>query len=879
MADAKPKKSGAIKVGQYVWVKDTAIAGSDLFTKGHVLNIDEKGKVTVETSNGTKTQELVLPLAECHQPHPADDVPDHCQLMYLSQPTLLENTRVRYMEDKIYTYVGNILVAVNPFRMIPNLYSTRVMEQVKGKRLWNAPCGPHVYAVSEQAYATMRKLRKNQCIVVSGESGAGKTETNRQLLNYLVWRGTDSQSQNKLTQKILDTNPILESLGNAKTTRNNNSSRFGRYVLVRFSDTCEVVGAQVRTFLLERSRVTSTSKAKERSYHVLYELCAGATPYTSGLAAEKFTYLSLSGTTTIDGHDDKAEFGILHDALLSVGISVDELEEVWAFIAGMLYLGNVTFGSDAEKSNISAVGPNDAVRVAEKYLGVGDMTGLLTTRQITVNGEVTVANHTPKQAGAARDALVKIMYDRLFSYLVTRINNTVDDTERATMYIGLLDVYGFEFFEVNSFEQLCINFANEKLQQFFLTTVFSNEAATYKEEGIPWTPVSYADNKQIINLCEDPQVGIYKLLDSQCRAPNTSGKTFCAALHETHGKTNKEVFGAPKLSKKEQRSKDDHFLVKHFAGDVIYFGGDETEPGFLEKNNDSLAKEVEEHLLKSSKKVVASVCTPDTPTEPTGGAKPKGGRGKAQSSFASVGDKFVKSLKSLMTELQAGQAHFIRCIKSNPELLPKKLHGESVMTQLRMSGTLDAVRLIQAGFPTRIPYEAIHSRYSNLLADAPGMDISSLTPAEFCEAVAEACGVGKNEYALGVNRMFFKLGSAAFLEELAEADPEEMKPKLMEMFILFEKKRKAKPMVEKTVLMWVHSRRYHEIIKEKRKKEQALYEKAMEAKRKADEEKKRKEEEEKRRKEQEERRKQEEERRKKEEVERKRNVNICVVIY
>ena len=207
MADAKPKKSGAIKVGQYVWVKDTAIAGSDLFTKGHVLNIDEKGKVTVETSNGTKTQELVLPLAECHQPHPADDVPDHCQLMYLSQPTLLENTRVRYMEDKIYTYVGNILVAVNPFRMIPNLYSTRVMEQVKGKRLWNAPCGPHVYAVSEQAYATMRKLRKNQCIVVSGESGAGKTETNRQLLNYLVWRGTDSQSQNKLTQKILDTNP------------------------------------------------------------------------------------------------------------------------------------------------------------------------------------------------------------------------------------------------------------------------------------------------------------------------------------------------------------------------------------------------------------------------------------------------------------------------------------------------------------------------------------------------------------------------------------------------------------------------------------------------------------------------------------------------
>ena len=385
-------------------------------------------------------------------------------------------------------------------------------------RRWLTDARARALSRASQAYAFMRKLQKNQCIVVSGESGAGKTETNRQLLNYLVWRGTASDAQNTLTQKILDTNPILEALGNAKTTRNNNSSRFGRYVLVRFDKSCAVVGAQVRTFLLERSRVTSTSKQRERSYHVLYELCAGKTVHTGAQPADAFRYLSLSGTTTIDGHDDSAHYSELHGALLSVGISADELEQVWAFLGGMLYLGNVAFGA-ADDAHIAATGAADPVRVAEKALGVADMVSLLETRQIIVNGETTVVRHTPQQAGAARDALVKIMYDRLFTYLVNRINCTVDDSSRAEMYIGLLDVYGFEFFEVNSFEQLCINFANEKLQQFFLTTVFTNETATYKEEGIPWTPVTYADNSACLALLEGrAPPGILPLINEECRA-------------------------------------------------------------------------------------------------------------------------------------------------------------------------------------------------------------------------------------------------------------------------------------------------------------------------------------------------------------------------
>jgi myosin heavy subunit len=703
----------------------------------------------------------------------------------------------------------------------------------------------HAFAhlLAAQAYATMKKLKNNQCIVVSGESGAGKTETNRHLLNYLVWRGTEGQAEDTLTQKILDTNPILESFGNAKTTRNNNSSRFGRYVLVRFNDACEVVGAQVRTFLLERSRVTSTSKALERSYHVFYELVAGKRDAPGPV--ESYHYLSLSGQTTCPDHNDAEEFGILDSSLLSVGIPRSELDDVWACVAAMLFLGNIKFGT-ADNANIDALGATDPLRVAEKLLGVEDMSKLLVTRQIIVNGETTVVNHNPDQAFAARDALVKIMYDRMFVYLVNRINATVDDPSKATNYIGLLDVYGFEFFEVNSFEQLCINFANEKLQQFFLSTVFENEAQQYKEEGIPWTPIAYADNKEIIDLCENSTNGIYKLLDSQCRAPNTSGKTFCAQLHQTHSK--QSAFGAPKIGKKEKRTADEHFLVRHFAGDVVYLADE-----FLAKNNDSLAPEVEAHLLKSAKKICVDAFTPEAVAAPTGN---KGGAKKGGGSFASVGDKFVKSLKALMTELQAATAHFVRCIKSNPELKPKTLHGESVITQLRMSGTLDAVRLIQAGYPTRIPYDSIHGRYAKMLGDIPGIDINSLSPAEFCEAVSDACGVGKSEYALGVNRMFFKMGAAAFLEELAEADPEEMKPKLIEMFRIFEEKRKAKPMVEKTVAMWLHKRRYVQLVQDKRKKETETLRKAEDLKRKADEERRRKEEAERRRREEEERRKQ-----------------------
>ena len=616
-------------------------------------------------------------------------------------------------------------------------------------------------------------------------------------------------------------------------------------VLVQFSEVNEVVGAEIRTFLLERSRVTSTNSANERAYHIMYQVVVG-TPLV-GLPVDKVNYLSMSGCTTIDGVDDKKEFDDVSKAMGTVGMSSDDTSNVWQCIAALMLLGNISFGSgDTGKVSDTAV-----MKKASDMLGIGDVQEMLEKRSITVGGETTKIDLNPQQALLSRDAVVKIVFARMFTFLVNRMNKVTSNREKQKRYIGLLDVYGFEFFDTNSFEQLCINFANEKLQQFFLKTVFTGEEQQYKDEGVPWTPIPYSDNAEIIALIENTTNGIYTTLDSSCRTGNSTGQKFCAALHDAHPKS--KVFGAPKVGKKESRSKTDHFVVKHFAGDVVYFCGE-----FLDKNNDSLNAEFEAALLASSKPIVAEICQP----EETGKKQKKGG------SFSSVGAKFVKSLKDLMTELQSSQAHFVRCVKPNPELLPQKIHGENTINQLRMSGMLDAVKLIQAGYPTRIPYEDIYTKYKSTMPER----VASLEPAQFCEVIAEVCDVGKKDYALGTERMFFRLGCAAFLEELSEADPVAMAPILNEKLALFEKKKEARAVLEKDLKMWVCKRRYKVLVAEKRKKDEEERRKEEERKRREEEARKRKEEEEKRRAAADARRKEEEVERLRKKEEEKKNM-------
>jgi len=644
----------------------------------------------------------------------------------------------------------------------------------------------------------MKKTRLNQCIVVSGESGAGKTETNRQLMNYLVWRGTDAHSENTLTEKILDTNPILEAFGNAKTTRNNNSSRFGRYVLVRFSEQNEVVGAQVRTFLLERSRVTSTSKANERSYHILYMLVAGKTPHAPE-AVDKYRYLSMSGCTTVPTWDDIKEYHTVKKSLLSVGLAPAELEDCWAYIAAMLYLGNIEFGTGSDKAVITALGANDPVRRAEVLLGVEDMSVLLCQRQITVNGEITYAQQTPASARTARDALVKIMYSRLFDYLVLRVNQTVDDAQRAKMYIGLLDVYGFEFFEVNSFEQLCINFANEKLQNFFLRAVFKAEELAYKNDGIRWEAITYTDNSAIIEVCEGKDKGIFPALDSVCKAPKATDETLATTLHENHARTKilcrPKAGGGGKGAAKGLSDKE-AFVLKHFAGDVTY-----SVLGWLDKNNDKLSEDYEKFLTKSKKVLIRDFIAKKD--EDAKGSKAGAGAANKPQVQQTVSKGFLGSLKKLLDALESTDAHFIRCIKPNNELKPNLLYGAFVLTQLKCSGTLEAVELMQRGFPSRIPYASIHERYKSFMPDF----VQALPPSEFVEAIALAYGLTKEDYQLGMYKIFMRSGKANFLEELKDANLDEMVPILVKKIQEFQGRKQARVKVQNAVRKWIWRRR------------------------------------------------------------------------
>ena len=366
-----------LKEGAAVWVKDAAIAKDNLFVVGHIVSMDGI-KATVETEQSGKRQEIVVPLEECYHTNQGGHVPDHCQLVHLSQPTLLENTRARFEHDNIYTYVGDILVAINPFKWILGIYDESVMEQCKGTKLHNASCGPHVFAVSERAYVFLVKTGKAQCVVVSGESGSGKTETNRQLMNYLVWRGSTKGAANTLTQKILDANPILESFGNAKTTRNNNSSRFGRYTLVRFDESWGVAGAQVRVFLLERSRVTSASNAKERSYHAFYQLIKAGTKYVSPNDCALHKYTSFPGTE-IDspGIDDHEWFKECNDGFASVAVAPDEVDVVWNYVAAMLLMGNIDFGT----GDHAAIADTATLSKIESALGISDGLQMLSSRK------------------------------------------------------------------------------------------------------------------------------------------------------------------------------------------------------------------------------------------------------------------------------------------------------------------------------------------------------------------------------------------------------------------------------------------------------------------------------------------------------------------
>ncbi|CAI0433994.1 unnamed protein product [Linum tenue] len=670
---------------------------------------------------------------------PAGGVDDMTKLSYLHEPGVLENLKSRYELNEIYTYTGNILIAINPFQRLPHIYDGHMMQQYKG-----APFGelsPHVFAVADVAYRAMVNEGKSNSILVSGESGAGKTETTKMLMRYLAYLGGRAATEGRtVEQQVLESNPVLEAFGNAKTVRNNNSSRFGKFVEIQFDKHGRISGAAIRTYLLERSRVCQVNDP-ERNYHCFYLLCAAPQEIEKYKLdhPKTFHYLNQSKCFELVGVSDAHDYLATRRAMDIVGISAKEQEAIFRVVAAILHLGNIVFTKGKEVD--SSVPKDEKAKFHLKTtaeLLMCDAVALedaLCKRVMITPEEVIKRSLDPQSAAISRDGLAKTIYSRLFDWLVDKINNSIGQDPTSKCLIGVLDIYGFESFKTNSFEQFCINFTNEKLQQHFNQHVFKMEQEEYTKEQINWSYIEFVDNQDVLDLIEKKPGGIIALLDEACMFPKSTHETFSNKLYQTF-KSHKR-FIKPKLSRTD-------FTISHYAGEVQY-----QSDQFLDKNKDYVVAEHQELLGASKCQFVAGLFPP--PPEET----------SKSSKFSSIGSRFKLQLQSLMETLNSTEPHYIRCVKPNNLLKPAIFENVNIMQQLRCGGVLEAIRISCAGYPTRRAFFEFINRFG-LLAPEALEGKCSYDEKVACQRIMEKKGL--KGFQIGKTKVFLRAGQMAELD-------------------------------------------------------------------------------------------------------------------
>ncbi|TYJ00141.1 hypothetical protein E1A91_A13G067600v1 [Gossypium mustelinum] len=670
-----------------------------------------------------------------------DGVDDLMQLSYLNEPSVLFNLQYRYKQDMIYTKAGPVLVAINPFKKVP-LYGNDYIEAYKNKSIES----PHVYAIADTAIREMTRDEVNQSIIISGESGAGKTETAKIAMQYLAVLGGGSG----IEYEILKTNPILEAFGNAKTLRNDNSSRFGKLIEIHFSETGKISGAKIQTFLLEKSRVVQCAEG-ERSYHIFYQLCAGAPRALREKLnlkdVDEYKYLKQSNCYSITGVNDAEHFHIVKEALDIVHVSKEDQESMFAMLAAVLWLGNVSFTIIDNENHVEAVQDESLINVA-KLIGcdAADLNLALSTRKMRVGSDNIVQKLTLSQAIETRDALAKSIYAGLFEWLAEQINKSLAVGKRLTgRSISILDIYGFESFDRNSFEQFCINYANERLQQHFNRHLFKLEQEEYIQDGIDWAKVDFDDNQDCLHLFEKKPLGLLSLLNEESTFPNGTDYTFANKLKQ-HLNSNHCFKG----------EREKAFTVSHFAGEVTY---DTT--GFLEKNRDLLHLDSIQLLSSCSchlPKAFASNMLNQSEKPVVGPLHKAGG---ADSQKLSVVTKFKGQLFQLMQRLESTTPLFIRCIKPNNFQSPGSYEQGLVLQQLRCCGVLEVVRISRSGYPTRMPHQKFAKRYGFLLLE----NAASQDPLSVSVAILHQFNILPEMYQVGYTKLFFRTGQIGILED------------------------------------------------------------------------------------------------------------------
>ncbi|EWC48118.1 hypothetical protein DRE_02697 [Drechslerella stenobrocha 248] len=729
---------------RWVWVKDPERA----FVKGYV-ETEENDVLVVICDDGTERH---VPADQVDKVNPAkfDKAADMAELTHLNEASVVHNLRTRYQSDLIYTYSGLFLVAVNPYCPLP-IYTNEYIEMYRNHS--RDETQPHIYAISDAAFRNLLDERENQSILVTGESGAGKTENTKKVIQYLasVAAGNNTSKQfGTLEQQILQANPILEAFGNAQTVRNNNSSRFGKFIRIEFTNKGQIAGAYIDWYLLEKSRVVKQSSG-ERNYHIFYQLLRGA-------ARELRDELLLSGDVEdygytksankhITGVNDKEEFDILLRAFQVMGFAKEEQLAYFRNIAAILHLSNLTVAGNT--SDMARLPERHQIEVICDVLGIpiDDFSKSLLNPRVKAGKEWVNQNRNADQVRQSVDALSKGIYERSFGNLVSRINQSLERRGEESGFIGVLDIAGFEIFESNSFEQLCINYTNEKLQQFFNHHMFVLEQEEYARERIEWKFIDFGHDLQpTIDLIElSNPIGIFSCLDEDCVMPKATDKSFTEKLHALWDK---------KSNKYRSSMLSQGFVLTHYAAEVEY-----STEGWLEKNKDPLNDNITRLLAASRHQSIAQLfadCAEDAEHSLTSRSRVKKGL------FRTVAQRHKEQLSSLMTQLHATHPHFVRCIIPNHQKKPKRLVTHLVLDQLRCNGVLEGIRIARTGFPNRLPFSEFRLRYEVL---TPGLPKGYQEGQQIARRMLEQLTLDDYQYRIGLSKVFFRAGVLAELEE------------------------------------------------------------------------------------------------------------------
>ncbi|XP_049825619.1 myosin heavy chain, muscle isoform X3 [Aethina tumida] len=740
------------------WVPDDKegfVLGEIRGTKGDLISVAVPGG---EEKHFKKDQVMQV------NPPKYEKVEDMADLTYLNDAAVLHNLRQRYYAKLIYTYSGLFCVAINPYKRFP-VYTNRCAKLYRGKRRNEVP--PHIFAISDGAYVNMLTNHENQSMLITGESGAGKTENTKKVIAYFATVGASTKKteeqikKGNLEDQVVQTNPVLEAFGNAKTVRNDNSSRFGKFIRIHFGPTGKLAGADIETYLLEKARVIS-QQSLERSYHIFYQMMSGSVKGLKEMCLlsnniNDYHFVS-QGKTTIPNVDDGEECTITDQAFDVLGFTQEEKDNIYKITASVMHMGCMKFKQRGREEQAEPDGTEEGERVS-KLLGV-DTAALyqaLTKPRIKVGNEFVTQGRNVNQVSYSVGAMSKAMFDRVFKYLVKKCNETLDTQQKRQHFIGVLDIAGFEIFDFNGFEQLCINFTNEKLQQFFNHHMFVLEQEEYQREGIEWAFIDFGmDLAACIELIEKP-MGILSILEEESMFPKATDATFVEKLNTNHlGKS--PNYQKPKPPKPGQQAA--HFTLGHYAGNVPY-----NITGWLEKNKDPLNDTVVDLYKKGTNKLLVEIFA-DHPGQ-SGGADAggKGGRGKKGGGFATVSSAYKEQLNNLMTTLRSTQPHFVRCIIPNELKQPGVIDSHLVMHQLTCNGVLEGIRICRKGFPNRMVYPDFKLRYKILAAT---LIKDSMTPEKAASVILDHINLDKELFRMGKSKVFFRAGVLGQMEELRD---------------------------------------------------------------------------------------------------------------